>query len=255
MGLLDNRCNRVVDHANSIAEGLTQGLADIPRGQERALECDVRRGEVLEGLGQIMRLTDMTERDFALLGAREAGITALEFDSYSGKLEWVEAMATGLERGVRDLKRYDTVPEEAYFLITALLRESFQRHTHLTESLRGLVAAAGDDDDQSQEGVESAEDESKSAASPDSTPRTAAPDSDVDTAATPTGAEQDCSDAEDSKDIEAVQGRCRAAKEKLAACSQEPATPTAAPGVEADDPFLNEDQRLLFAIYRDAFNI
>ncbi|CAK0883694.1 unnamed protein product, partial [Prorocentrum cordatum] len=132
----------VVDHADMIVAGLTRDIAAVPRGPARALECDKRRAEVFEGIGQIMRLADATEK-----GVREtpAGdVSDSEFDSYVGRLQWGFGMLQGLRRGSELLVKQDTCarPSEVWSPILSMLSSQEQRMMELCDELSELAKAA-----------------------------------------------------------------------------------------------------------------
>uniref|UniRef100_A0A7S4V719 Uncharacterized protein n=1 Tax=Alexandrium monilatum TaxID=311494 RepID=A0A7S4V719_9DINO len=129
----------VIDHAESLVAGLTRGLSDLPSGPKRALECDVRRAEVLEGIGQILNVMDATEQAIGK-EAEPLEISDSERECYAGRLRWAAGMTKGLRQGVAHLLWYDTynVPGDMYSTINSFLGECEARVSRLSQSLEEL---------------------------------------------------------------------------------------------------------------------
>jgi len=99
-----------VEVVRPMVEGLTRGLDTLPPGPERTNECLVRRAEVMEGIGQVLHVVDVTE--MALKRAREGtdplAVGYITSDCLTDRLGWAAEMVGGLQRGVEALLHYDT---------------------------------------------------------------------------------------------------------------------------------------------------
>uniref|UniRef100_A0A7S1ARB9 Uncharacterized protein n=1 Tax=Noctiluca scintillans TaxID=2966 RepID=A0A7S1ARB9_NOCSC len=87
----------------SVLAGLLAGLTEMPHGSERSEQCNVRRAEIREALGQIASILDGAESKIVALKKEVEPPNSSELALLSDRVVGAEGMARGLYRGARVL--------------------------------------------------------------------------------------------------------------------------------------------------------